>query len=453
MRQIDIERTEFNSFLPSFFEKSQMLGIQVPLQSDLVELSHCSLEGVDVANFSAWASPILNQTMHKVKQQNVSQSSQQEWNAELLEIYATQYGYCDFSRYQPSVPHDTPNLERSTHVVKEIASRHARPGTSARVVFCIIAYQDAKHLNKLIQAIHQPHHIILVHLERSTPTDYARQVEELASHYDNVVILQFGTVIYKTDAVSMINFRIMRWIEQLKLDYDYFAAMGGAVYPLYNATSMSQYLFAQSKHKNVWLGEMTMKGAQVNHPQARVLMQRRLISTSEKIHQSIKFPFGQDAPDWIDKCMRYKTASGNQAVYSKSTIQKLLDNPQVAELFARAKYGCCSALEERTWIAALDLVGLLDEAKRNHGTWQAWGGYDSCRGSMHNALLSMNESICLRLEYPGSEMYVSANMTLGLLKQAKKDGFLFARKFRSDDSSSMEVLASIEQEIWQNNLL
>jgi hypothetical protein len=420
------------------------------IQSDIVELEHCSLTDLNYTHFTEWAEPILNQTWNKLlnsdkkeRVQDHATAIQDEWKLELLEMYATHSGWCDFSQYRPTVPSTVPRLTQAASTLQRVVETAPTPLNHARIVFCIVAYQDATHLERLVRAIHMPHHLILIHLEASTPRAYATQVENIAQNYSNVVILQFGTVIYKTDAVSMINLRIMRWlVEDVGLAYDYHATMGGAAYPLYAASELAQHLYRTNN--SVWLGELLHKGQQVHHPQSGILFHKRLISTLHKVERKAGFIFGSKAPEWIDRAMQHKSASGNQAVFSYSTVKRLLENSHVMQVFATAKYGCCCCLEERTWIAALDLIGLLEEAKNHTSTWQTWGGYNHCRGSMHNAVLSSNTSTCFRLEYPGSDLYILGNETLTYLEQAKRQGFLFARKFRSDDDASTEFLKEIK---------
>jgi hypothetical protein len=429
----------------------ELLGNNHNLQSDIVELDHCSLATLDWDNFTSWARPILNKTLLKIQKSNQNDALenitipviQQEWTLELLELHATHHGHCDFRRYKPTVPSYTPNLQQAASTLRRVTQTIVPPPYHARVAFAIVAYKDAKHLERLIQAIHMPHHLILIHLERSTSMRYFNQVLAIVKQYQNVVILQFGTVLYRTDSVSMINLRIMRWlVEDLQLEYDYHAVLGGAVYPLYEASELAQHIY--KTNLSVWLGEMNHKGSRVKHPQAGVLFHKRLIS-SHGISQKAGFLFGTPFPDWMDKVMQHKSISGNQAVYSQSVVRQLLANPRVMQLFGMAKYGCCCCIEERVWIAAMDLIGLVDAAKKQFGVWQVWGGHDNCRATMSNALLNTNPAKCFRLEDPNHEaMYISGNETLHHLQNAKRRGFLFARKFLSDDAPSMALLKTIE---------
>jgi hypothetical protein len=419
-------------------------------QSDIVELEHCSLANLNYTHFTEWAEPILNQTWNKLLNsekkemvQDYAAAIQDEWKLELLEMYATHSGWCDFSQYRPTVPSTVPRLTQAASTLQRIVETVPTPSNHARILFCIVAYQDAIHLERLVRAIHMPHHLILIHLEASTPRAYVTHVESIAQNYSNVVILQFGTVIYKTDAVSMINLRIMRWlVEDVGLTYDYHVTLGGAAYPLYATSELAQHLYRTNN--SVWLGEMLHKGQQVHHPQSGVLLHKRLISTQHKVERKAGFMFGSKAPDWMDRVMQHKSTSGNQAVFSYSTVTRLMENSHVMQIFATAKYGCCCCVEERTWIAAFDLIGLLEEAKNQASTWQTWGGYNHCRGTMHNAVLSSNTSTCFRLEYPGSDLYIFGNETLTHLEEAKRQGFLFARKFRSDNDDSVEFLKEIK---------
>jgi hypothetical protein len=432
-------------------KESLLSLLHTSIQSDVVELEHCSLTDLNYTHFTEWAEPILNQTWNKLlnseKKEMIRDQAtaiQDEWRLELLEMYASHSGWCDFSQYRPTVPSTAPRLTQAASTLQRVVETVPVPSNHARIVFCIVAYQDAAHLQRLVRAIHMPHHLILIHLEASTPRVYLTQVENIAEKFSNVVILEFGTVIYKTDAVSMINLRIMRWlVEDVGLAYDFHANMGGAAYPLYAASELAQHLY--STNHSVWLGELLHKGQQVHHPQSGVLYHKRLISTQHKVERKAGFIFGSKAPEWMDRVMQHKSSSGNQAVFSYLTVKRLLKNSHVMQVFATAKYACCCCVEERTWIAALNLIGLLEEAKNHTSTWQTWGGYNHCRGSMHNAVLSSNTSTCFRLEYPGTDLlYFLGNETLTHLERAKRQGFLFARKFRSDDDASMDFLKEVK---------
>jgi hypothetical protein len=157
----------------------------------------------------------------------------------------------------------------------------------------------------------------------------------------------------------------------------------------------------------------------------------------------------------IQETMSRKTVSGNQAVYSYETVQKLLASSQAMELFALAKYGCCGVLEERTWIASMRLIGVGDEALEEPGCmWQVWGGADTCQSSVNNAILTRNASQCFKVEDAtrGMErndtvLYIRGNEMMQYLKDAKRRGFLFARKFHSDNEESMALLNDIRREL------
>jgi hypothetical protein len=81
--------------------------------------------------------------------------------------------------------------------------------------------------------------------------------------------------------------------------------------------------------------------------------------------------------------------------------------------------------------------------------FQLWGGNEECGGSMSNAVLSLNGSLCFRTEDPSADtMYFRGNQTLEWLRQAKKKGVLFARKFRSFDKDSIRLMNAIRTELW-----
>jgi Core-2/I-Branching enzyme len=527
---ITVERGRRSKAIP-------IANITLRTVGDIVELDHCYLETVNWSNFSRWADPIINtaftdflrQVQHLQKSENKTVDAKvatnlrshnamlkyntsttlaiirDEWMLQLLEMHATQYGLCDFAKYRPTIPQTSTTArtrleaagERLRHIVQTVPKNQE----TARIAFCIIAYRDVTHLTRLVQAIHMPQHLIVIHLEDSTSVEYSRQVQErVAKRYNNVVIVQFGTIIYRTDSISMINLRLMQWmVNELELDYDFHVTLGGAVFPLYNALSLAQYLY-QANHR-VWLGELLHNGMRIHHPQAGLLYNKRVIlppSTLEAVVESfiptsngkyvdilpttsdflvidkfqrrVGFLHGYQnpvsekesdqindtavVPSWIHSAMQHKSVSGNQAVFATPTVRLLLENSHVLQLFAMAKYGCCCCIEERLWIAALHLVGLGDDAKTHTSMFQVWGGDTGrCRGSMNNAVLTQDDTSCFRSEYPRQSaakserqhnaFYFMGNETLHHLLQAKKEGFMFARKFDSDREESMTVLNDV----------
>jgi hypothetical protein len=383
-----------------------------------------------------------------------------EWMMELLEMHATHADLCDFERYRPRMT----ETERARSSVREAGAKlqHVMqtiptPEHHARIAFTIVAYKDAPHLQNLIEAIHLPHHLIIIHLEQEQRSDndaFFKQTMSIASSYSNVVIVSFGTILYKTDSVSRVNLQLMNWLaDDLQLEYDYHVTLGGAVYPLYGASELARHLY--SSRGNVWLGEMTHKGMRVQHPQWSVLWKKRVLTTRHKVSSKVGFVFDNTIPEWMNKALQHKSVSGNQAVFSMSTVKRILETPRVQNIFALAKYGCCCCIEERTWIAAMDVLGLLEEAKERRSMHQVWGGDSTrCRGTMQNAVLDTDETRCFRLENPDEEeLYVWGNSTWDNLVKAKRNGVLFARKFHSEHEGSVNLLLDIRRRLHGNSTL
>jgi hypothetical protein len=174
-------------------------------------------------------------------------------------------------------------------------------------------------------------------------------------------------------------------------------------------------------------------------------------------------------PLTIRNAMTRKSTSGNQGIYSHHVIEKLLHSTDVMQLFALSKYGCCCCLEERNWIAALHMIGYGEDALAHTGMFQVWGGNSyECHGTMNNAVLSTNASICFRSEDPGrrtirgnnhtnqtttaTSMYFYGNEMWDAIVDAKQRGLLFARKFHTDRPDSMEIRHRIQNELWKDRL-
>ena len=437
-----------------------------PLDSDIVELRHCHFQSLDWKKYFTWASHILDEKMPQFRANQDEQYSnvtamEEEFVLELLEIYATFHGQCRFDTGYPYLP---ASLPLSTRVFPNVTATHDLK--YARLAIVIVAFQDAPQLHRLVEAIHMSHHSIVIQVERRTSRQFLQEAQDIASHYDNVAVVQFGTIIYRTDLVTTTQLQLMKWTSLLQ--YDYYVALNGAAYPLYSAEELAIHL-QSSKRRHVWLGELTngRDGTRVRTSQAGMLVGAKRLAYTRgnsakgtfRLSQSLveqNGVFSMNVSDDIHDAMSCKTVSGNQAVYSYETVQKLLASPQAMQLFAFAKYGCCGVLEERTWIAAMRLLGIGDEALDEPGCmWQVWGGnMETCQSSVQNAILTRNASRCFKvedatrgIERNGSALYIRGNEITQYLKDAKRRGFLFARKFQSNNKESMSLLNDIQREI------
>jgi len=451
-----LERLEYP--LDVFAKVLPTIGAR-PLNSDVVELRHCHLAMVNFSNYSAWAIPTLYEARPRPKVFMIP-----EITLGLLEMYATQKGFCDFAAYPLQISYDLSDAEA---LLRSVPANDSLP----RFAFVIIAFKDAVHLERLIKAVHLPHHYIILHLERSTSPSYAIQVRRLASQYRNIAVVEFGTIIYPTDSISMINYQIMNWlVNDLKLEYDYHFTLGGATYPLYSASELARHL--QTTKHDVWLGEILDQGKSQRGDDRwkDLILRKRFIFTTgrRKYQKHIKKVsrngFVLTVPDFITSNMTTKTNSGNQGVFSYKFVKELTNSPQVKELFAIAKYGCCCCLEERTWIAAAGIIGYQQQALEAASMFQLWGGGSNCEGTLGNAVLSLNASFCFLNEdasenstvlskeahIQGRPFYFPGNEMLDALKDAKKRGLMFARKFDSGDPRSVELLGIIQSELHQN---
>ena len=239
-------------------------------RSDFVELDHCDLSTLNWAQFHSWAIPIIdekqpsqrtilkeeekNYHFQKMMMNSTTTTSdgntvdflKDEYLMELLEMYATHSGLCNFETYRPAIKGSKTSsmiLEAGLQLQRVVQTVKVPPG-QVRIVFSIVAYRDSKHLRRLIEAIHLPQHLIIIHLERqqqqqqqqqqqgedNNGNEYIHQVQAIAADYDNVVVVKFGTIIYKTDSISRINLQLMHWaVNDLELEFDYYATLGGAL--------------------------------------------------------------------------------------------------------------------------------------------------------------------------------------------------------------------------------
>lgn len=338
-------------------ESSTLPDVLQPFQkslteSDFVELDHCDVTSLNWTAFQSFAEPVIQSNLPRRTIANDTVGLQakliHEWTLELLELYLTHNAKCHFDQYRPRIIRKSTSIKVAEEKLQELVKVVPVPSQQARIVFSIVAYKDAKHLRRLIEAIHLPHHLIIIHLEQTQAKDselfYQQQVEAIANDYQNVFVVQFGTIVYKTDSISRVTLQLMYWItEELNVKFDYFASLGGAVYPLFGALELSKHLHGSGG--NVWLGEATMKGRRVEEPQTHLLWKHRLLATSTKLAIRTGTIFDDKVPDWMTEKMQHKSNSGNQAIFGYSAIQRMLRSEKVLHIFAMAKYSCCCCVE------------------------------------------------------------------------------------------------------------
>lgn len=459
--------------LPDF----RVLSRYQDFRSDIVELSHCFLDDIldfsspSHRNFTLWAAPLLNASLEDIAKHqsdmepplssHVMEDMRDEFVLQLLEIYSSMDASqrrCDYSRYRPTIPEPIAEAayERAQEIMNEwVDTPHIR------VVFTIVAHTDVVHLEKLVSAIYMPHHLILIHIERRASIEFNQAVNRLTVMFRNLIVLRFGTIVYRTDLVSHIHWKLLNWFHNLPgLDYDYHVALDGSAYPMHSPLD----LLDRIRDHSVLLGELTHRGHRVRTLQEHVWKHKRLVYTrgrDETFKRHKRLPrslfAGTTLPSWAADALQFKSVSGNQAVLHRSVVEDLLESVHVRELFAIAKYGCCCCFEERTWIAALHLVGFGSQALRNPSMFQLWGGEAVCGSSMHNVVLTRNSSLCFRVEDATTlqtnqserqTIYIYGNETMEYLRDARDRGFLFARKFQSDNDESLQLLQDVRINLW-----
>ncbi|CAB9499516.1 expressed unknown protein [Seminavis robusta] len=469
------------------------------LDSDIVELHHCrsilTSERMGWTNFTEWASPLVNRTRYELHEANPALSDQQLDNMqqeiilELLELYAMHYGFCNFHRYRPALVKDSKAFEDT--------SKLDAPANSARCAFVItVLANDSTHVKRLIQAIHMPHHYIVLHLDQQANEELKTELLELAELYENLELVQFGTIrADREDSMSGIHLKIMRWLTiELGLVFDYHVTLDGASFPLLNAEELARYLFASSH--SIWLGTLTEQGNLATKTQTKRLTHARLTTTSIPATVSLGKIFSEKVtlpPELASAAqanrllLNHKTTKGSYAIFSQDLIRRLLSSPAALQLLASSKYACCStSFDNYDWMGALELLGVWvnedsfsipNQAKQYTSMFQLWGGTDNCGDALRDdlatdsAMLSTNPSHCYRIEHPqvvkvvmgkkfNTTAFVETDYSIPKdqllvkgegevwkhLKSAKKVGFLFARQFDSTHPQSVALLNAIEQE-------
>ena len=416
--------------------------------SETAYLDHCNFQHVNWSDVSNFISTAMPRNFSLTRNQGASQFSvrdlKQEMKLELLEIYASNHSkLCDFSNYHPTVREEA-NPEEAAAILKRVPHHDKN---LIRLAIAIVAYKDIEHLQLLIQAVHLPHHYIIIHLERRANQTFEQGVRALALEYDNIVILKFGSIVYRTGQVTDINLRIMRWLVfDSGLSFSYFLTLGGATYPLYSARDLTLALKASGR--KAFLGTIANAFA--------LRISKKLYSTvaltysreSAKLfplrvsmsRDDLQLPMRPSLMELFDK----KTNSGNQAIFDYHTVISLLQSVDAMEIFATSKYACCCCLEEIVWYGAMNAIGLAKEALATGSMMQFWSGLPKCVYTMSNAVLKVNSSACYTLGDRNARIRWNISRIEGprlqdYLVKAKKVGFLFARKFDSTDPGSAKL--------------
>lgn len=259
-----------------------------------------------------------------------------------------------------------------------------------------------------MDAIHLPHHIIIIHLERRTEDSFAYKVRHiLTSRYDNVIVIQYGTITYPTDSITHINLDVMRWVTIGDLSssigyYDYYICLSSSSYPLWGAREMAKVL-KQDEQRRIRVGQVAYNFEPWRLCQRHstyfglvatrgVGEKRRILDWKESQLgnlldelRSTSIPSLPEAEKFFMKkeylrgCV-IKTTSGNTAAYDRQSVIELLSSPEAMELLTRFKLsgGCCH--EESSWGGAWGLISnstrerdyYIGMMKKPGAMWQAW---------------------------------------------------------------------------------
>lgn len=456
--------------------------------SDVAYLDHCDLDKLDPRAFDVFQK-LLWELIQEKNHPHWSSGSigdeqlhvrdvQDEIKLQALEHFARGVqGACNFSLYHPSVPEFAPIVPGTMDKTKRlIQSLYETPKEQARLVFAISAYNDMAQLRRLLQAISLPQHLIVIHLERRTPATFIHEAQQLASHHPNLVVLQFGSVIYPSDTLSHVMLQIMRWVtHDLNFQYDYFIALGSTSYPLWNAIDMAHFLradpprvrlgrLAHSNPRRLCVNAMESLGLlytrgdyydnhrrplDIGGDRATRLYQdaRAVLSNQSSATNENAMPLQRDFwPAAQFKCRKFKSVSGLTAAYNYDAIRSLLASADALDLLNRFKYagGCC--VEERSWAAAMAILGRGKEITLPGLVWQSWPvGVETMHNSWlqhpNKTVVATNQSeiyVVYQTEHYHSDndkwfRHIRGMEVAKELREAKESGMLFARKFQSSD--------------------
>jgi len=436
-------------------------------KSDIAYLDHCNIDDVNKEAFFIWLQALIDVSGIDIESialanENSVTDLQDEITLQGLEIYAKASRLCDYSRYKPSLEDtDAYNITHAKNILMTVPL--ATSNKYARIAFVISAFSDVENLTELLKSIHMPHHLIIIHLERRTSPGLVENVQKIANIYNNVAVLQFGTILYPTDTISYVNLRIMRWLldDLGGLSFDYLFLIAESAFPLWGAKEMAEFL--KTETPRVRLGTMVYNdGRDLCRRQAASMRLLYTRGVGEKypifnVPAVAKLPplnnatvsggasFFLPRAELQSKCT-LKSNSGNTAAYDYATVKKLLHSTDAMEWLSHFKYvdGCC--MVESSWVGAMEIIGNGQEATEPGAMWQAWG----CRGSsMKNTVLAMGNYTCFDVHDTSSKRKKlnGENELLEELKNAKKRGQLFSRKFDSLVKDSVALRTWIVQNI------
>jgi hypothetical protein len=428
----------------------EQFGITV-VANDMADIRHCNLESLNASVFQYFRNALLETIAPEIneKYSNQTEAMHSEVSLQALERFAMAKRACDFTRYRPSVPQlaNRRNIQRRVQKIPDAAGS----SEEARLAFLISAHNDTVQLQKMVEVIHLPQHLILIHLEEGEDEAFCSEVRSTLS-YPNVVVLQFGRIVYPTDSLSHVFLQMMRFVhEELHFQYDYLITLGSNAYPLWGAHEMAQWL--RSTPPRVRMGIFATKNTtRLADRRARTIgatFQKERVAEASLWHfeptqnnRAATVPAGMPtlddfAPKDLWAC-KFKATSGNTAAFDYKTMDLLLNSSDAMEMLAnfRSTGGCC--VEESSWAAAVTIaIGVERSAEiaQPGAMWQGW----AFGKAMSNAVLhDRNDSLSIDIYDTSAGHFPFGRSVKGIqgvqeeLGNAKRRGNLFARKLSSD---------------------
>jgi hypothetical protein len=101
-------------------------------------------------------------------------------------MFAVASHVCNFSNYHFSIPPQAHLASQQQKIAR--ISQPVNRTDQARLMFLISAFDDYENLQELVQVLHLPHHLLVIHLDQSTSTEFVNQEHTLCDSYTNVVV-------------------------------------------------------------------------------------------------------------------------------------------------------------------------------------------------------------------------------------------------------------------------
>ena len=110
------------------------------------------------------------------------------------------------------------------------------------IAYFLMAHDNIGQLTRLVRAIHDPAHCILVHVDAKSPASFRREVAQLAGHWPNVHLMRSRSVRWASWSVIDTTLEGMRELLALDSRWTHFWNLSGQDFPLRPQRALIEHL-------------------------------------------------------------------------------------------------------------------------------------------------------------------------------------------------------------------